>query len=83
MHPGAIRSAVHAATRCAFAITTLHPGSNLKNLAYEEGKKRGSLQPTPVKRTSGKRNPYVYGDLWLDSGESGPRNANDRVGVSS
>src|SRR3989440_11277248 len=43
MHPGAIRSAVHAATRCAFAITTLHPGSNLKNLAYEEGKKRGSL----------------------------------------
>jgi len=39
-----ICSAVHAATRCAFAITTLHPGSNLKNLVYEEGKKRGSLQ---------------------------------------
>jgi len=34
---------VHAATRCAFAISTLLPGSNLKNLAYEEGKKRGSL----------------------------------------
>src|SRR5256884_3867798 len=44
MYPGVICSAVHAATRCAFAITTLHPGSNLKNLAYEEGKKRGSLQ---------------------------------------
>src|SRR6266478_5542483 len=43
MYPGAICSAVHAATRCAFAITTLHPGSNLKNLVYEEGKKRGSL----------------------------------------
>src|SRR6266705_6945884 len=43
MYPGVICSAVHAATRCAFAITTLHPGSNLKNLAYEEGKKRGSL----------------------------------------
>src|SRR2546422_7318661 len=44
MYPGVICSAVHAATRCAFAITTLHPGSNLKNLVYEEGKKRGSLQ---------------------------------------
>ena len=44
MYPGAICSAVHAATRCAFAITTLHPGSNLKNLVYEEGEKRGSLQ---------------------------------------
>jgi hypothetical protein len=44
MYPGVICSAVHAATRSAFAITTLHPGSNLKNLAYEEGKKRGSLQ---------------------------------------
>src|SRR6266705_608030 len=43
MYPGVICSAVHAATRCAFAITTLHPGSNLKNLAYEEWKKRGSL----------------------------------------
>jgi len=40
-----ICSVVHAATRCAFAISTLLPGSNLKNLAYEEGKKRGSLQP--------------------------------------
>jgi hypothetical protein len=39
MYPGVICSAVHAATQCAFAITTLHPGSNLKNLAYEEGKK--------------------------------------------
>jgi len=29
MYPGVICSAVHAATRCAFAITTLHPGSNL------------------------------------------------------
>src|SRR5437660_9235770 len=38
MYPGVICSAVHAATRCAFAITTLHPGSNLKNLVYEEGK---------------------------------------------
>src|SRR6266705_2939696 len=47
MYPGVICSAVHAATRCAFAITTLHPGSNLKNLAYEEGKKRGSLQSSP------------------------------------
>src|SRR5438309_8240710 len=47
MYPGVICSAVHAATRCAFAITTLHPGSNLKNLAYEEGKKRGSLQQLP------------------------------------
>src|SRR6266699_1095082 len=36
--------------------------------------------PSPVKRTSGNRNPYVYGDLWLDSGESGPRDTNDRVG---
>src|SRR6266704_1586037 len=52
MYPGVICSAVHAATRCAFAITTLHPGSNLKNLAYEEGKKRGSLHQTarPVSR---------------------------------
>src|SRR6516162_7951958 len=44
MYPGVICSVVHAATRCAFAISTLLPGSNLKNLAYEEGKKRGSLQ---------------------------------------
>src|SRR6516225_3760702 len=43
MYPGVICSVVHAATRCAFAISTLLPGSNLKNLAYEEGKKRGSL----------------------------------------
>ena len=40
-----IRSAVRAGTRCALAITTLHPRFNLRNLAYEEGKKRGSLQP--------------------------------------
>jgi len=46
MYPGVICSVVHAATRCAFAISTLLPGSNLKNLAYEEGKKRGSLQLT-------------------------------------
>ena len=38
-----IRSAVRAATRCALAITALHPGFKLRNLAYEEGKKRGSL----------------------------------------
>jgi len=43
MYPVVIRSAVHAATRCALAITALHPGFNLRNLAYEEGKKRGSL----------------------------------------
>src|SRR6266851_5443178 len=43
-YPVVIRSAVHAATRCALAITALHPGFNLRNLAYEEGKKRGSLQ---------------------------------------
>jgi len=51
MYPGVICSAVHAATRCAFAITTLHPGSNLKNLAYEEGKKRGSLHGSPAARS--------------------------------
>ena len=64
MYPGVICSAVHAATRCAFAITTLHPGSNLKNLAYEEGKKRGSLQQSsnPGSRiTNGK----IYGSQWL------------------
>jgi len=55
MYPGVICSAVHAATRCAFAITTLHPGSNLKYLAYEEGKKRGSLQVALVKNPSGSR----------------------------
>jgi hypothetical protein len=45
MYPGVICSAVHAATRCTFAITTLQPGSNLKTLAYEGGEKRGSLHP--------------------------------------
>src|SRR6266704_4343733 len=45
-YPVVIRSAVHAATRCALAITALHPGFNLRNLAYEEGKNRGSLQGT-------------------------------------
>jgi hypothetical protein len=52
MYPGVICSAVHAATRCAFAITTLRPGSNLKNLAYEEGKKRGSLHNSVYRRVS-------------------------------
>src|SRR5205823_1091031 len=43
MYPVVIRSAVHAATRCALAITALHPGFNLRNLAYEEGQKCGAL----------------------------------------
>ena len=38
-----IRSAVHAATRCALAITTLLPGFNLENIAFEQEKKRGAL----------------------------------------
>src|SRR5437660_12860601 len=37
-------SAVHAATRCALAITTLLPCFNLRNITFEEGKKSGSLQ---------------------------------------
>jgi hypothetical protein len=44
MYPVVIRSAVHAATRCALAITTLLPGFNLKNIASEEEEKRGALQ---------------------------------------
>jgi hypothetical protein len=52
MYPGMICSVVHAATRCAFAISTLLPGSNLKNLAYEEGKKRGSLHFQSVIKNS-------------------------------
>jgi hypothetical protein len=44
MYPVVIRSAVHAATRCALAITILLPEFNLENIAFEEGKKRGSLQ---------------------------------------
>jgi hypothetical protein len=44
-----IRSAVHAATRCALAITILLPEFKLENIACEEGKKRGSLQP-PIKQ---------------------------------
>jgi hypothetical protein len=38
-----IRSTVHAATRCALAITILLPEFKLENIACEEGKKRGSL----------------------------------------
>ena len=59
-----IRPAVHAATPRALAITTLFPGFNLKNLALEEGKKRGRLQPEnpkPFKRPSG--TPTAE-DLW-------------------
>jgi hypothetical protein len=52
MYPGVICSAVHAATPCAFAITTLQPRFNLKNLAYEEGKKRGSLHNSVYRRVS-------------------------------
>jgi hypothetical protein len=44
MYPVVIRSAVHAATRCALAITILLPEFKLENIACEEGKKRGSLQ---------------------------------------
>ena len=43
MYPVVTRFAVHVTTRCALAITTLHPRFNLKNLAYEEGEKSGSL----------------------------------------
>jgi hypothetical protein len=43
MYPVVIRSAVHAATRCALAITILLPEFKLENIACEEGKKRGSL----------------------------------------
>jgi hypothetical protein len=42
MYPVVIRSAVHAATRCALAITILLPEFKLENIACEEGKKRGS-----------------------------------------
>jgi len=44
MYPVVIRFAVHAAIRCALAITILLPESNLENIACEEGKKRGWLQ---------------------------------------
>jgi len=44
MYPVVIRSAVHAPTRCALAITILLPEFKLENIACEEGKKRGSLQ---------------------------------------
>jgi hypothetical protein len=44
MYPVVIRSAVHAATRCALAITILLPEFKLETIACEEGKKRGSLQ---------------------------------------
>jgi len=55
MYPVVIRSAVHAATRCALAITALHPGFNLRNLAYEEGKKRGSLHYGILASSAGPR----------------------------
>ena len=44
MYPVVNRSAVHAATRCALAITILLPEFKLENIACEEGKKRVSLQ---------------------------------------
>jgi hypothetical protein len=44
MYSVVIRSAVHAETRCPLAITTLHPRLNLRNLAFEAGKERGTLQ---------------------------------------
>jgi hypothetical protein len=51
MYPVVIRSAVHAATRCALAITILLPEFKLENIACEEGKKRGSLQQGTALRT--------------------------------
>ena len=44
MYPSVIRSAMHAATRCALAITALLLGINLRNITFEEENKRGSLQ---------------------------------------
>jgi hypothetical protein len=44
MYPGVIRSAVHAATRCALAITSLLPEFNLENITFEGEKKCGALQ---------------------------------------
>src|SRR6266705_1904452 len=75
MYPGVICSAVHAATRCAFAITTLHPGSNLKNLAYEEGKKRGSLHVTQVKRLSLVTHPEADRVEYLEGNSRRPQKA--------
>jgi len=43
MYPSVIRSAMHAATRCALAITALLLGINLRNITFEEENKRGSL----------------------------------------
>jgi hypothetical protein len=45
-----IRAAVHAATRCASAITALLPGIYLRDITFEEENKWDSLQPggTPV-----------------------------------
>ncbi len=66
MYPVVIRSAVHAATRCALAITTLHPRLNLRNLAFEEGKEHGTLQGACVKvGTSG--TPSDTDFLWREA----------------
>jgi hypothetical protein len=43
MYPGVICSAVHAATRCALAITSLLPEFNLENITFEGEKKCGAL----------------------------------------
>jgi hypothetical protein len=43
MYPSVIRSAMHAAARCALAITALLLGINLRNITFEEENKRGSL----------------------------------------
>ncbi len=40
MYSGPIRSAIHAATRSALAITALLPGINLRNITFEEENKR-------------------------------------------
>ncbi len=52
MYPSVIRSAMHAATRCALAITALLLGINLRNITFEEENKRGLLQWRILKNRS-------------------------------
>ena len=44
MYAGATGAALHAAFRRDLAIAAVHPGFNLRKLAFEEGENRGPLQ---------------------------------------
>ena len=78
MYSGPIRSAIHAATRSALAITALLPGINLRNITFEEENKRDSLH---FYQRTGSKAAYV-GELKAvsrtlgsyDGGRNGVRN---------